>query len=85
MYTRMKTTIDISDPVLNQARKLAARQGTTVKALVELGLRRIIAEQRQTGTFRLRRASFKGNGLKPEWRDASWERLRELAYEAHGG
>lgn len=85
MYTHMKTTIDISDPILNQARKLAAQQGTTVKALVELGLRHILAEQRQMGNFRLRRASFRGNGLKPELQDASWERLRELAYEAHGG
>ena len=32
----MKTTIDIADPVLNQAKKLAAREGTTLRALVEL-------------------------------------------------
>ncbi|MGH8653523.1 MAG: type II toxin-antitoxin system VapB family antitoxin [Gammaproteobacteria bacterium] len=81
----MKTTIEISDPVLNEARKLAAREGVTVRALVELGLRRLIAEKKRTAEFRLRPASFNGNGLKPELRGASWERIRELAYEEHGG
>jgi hypothetical protein len=80
----MKTTIDIPDPVLDEARKLAEREGTTVKALVELGLRRVIAERRRGGAFKLRKASFKGRGLRPELEGASWERLRELAYEGHG-
>lgn len=85
MATHMKTTVEIPDPVLNQARELAARDGTTVRALVELGLRRVIAERQTSDEFRLRRASFKGRGLQPKMRDASWERLRELAYEEHGG
>jgi hypothetical protein len=81
----MKTTIEISDVTLKQARKLAAREGTTLRALVELGLRRVIAEKQQRGEFKLRRASFKGKGLTPGLRNASWDRLRELAYEEHGG
>lgn len=85
MGTHMKTTIEIPDPILNQARELATREGTTVKALVEQGLRRILAERRRVEPFRLRRASFKGQGLRPELQGASWERLRELAYEEHGG
>lgn len=85
MGTHMKTTIDISDPVLKEARKLAAREGITVRALVELGLRRLIAEKKSAGPFRLRKASFKGKGLQPGVKDASWERLRELAYEGRGG
>ena len=85
MATHMKTTIDISDAILEQARKLAAREGVTVKALVELGLRRIIAERKAGGAFRLRKASFKGAGLQPGIRDATWEQLREVAYEGRGG
>ena len=81
----MKTTIDIADPILKDARKLAAREGITVKALVELGLRRIIAEKRRSGPFRLRKASFKGRGLQADVKDAGWDRLRELAYEGRGG
>ena len=82
----MKTTLEISDPLLREARKVAARDRTTLRALVEQGLRRVVAEkQRRRPAFRLRKASFKGRGLRPELRDAEWGRLRELAYEDRGG
>ena len=85
MGTHMKTTIEISPPLLNQARKLATRQGTTLRALVEEGLRKVVAENRRPEGFSLRRASFKGKGLQPQVADAGWDRLREMAYEDHGG
>jgi hypothetical protein len=49
----MKTTIDISDPILREARKLATREGTTLRALVEEGLRRVITEKKRKRSFRL--------------------------------
>ena len=81
----MKTTIDITDSILNDARRLAAREGLTVKTLVELGLRRVIAEKKRTDPFRLRKASFKGKGLQPGVKDAGWDRLRDRAYQGRGG
>ena len=82
----MKTTLEISDPLLREARKVAARDRTTLRALVEQGLRRVVAEkQRRQPAFRLRKASFKGRGLRPELRDAEWSQLRELAYGDRGG
>jgi hypothetical protein len=81
----MKTTIDISDSLLDEARKLAAREGTTVKALVEQGLRTVVAARRRKGAFRLRDASFGGEGLQAELSGATWERVRDLAYEGRGG
>jgi len=81
----MKTTLDISDPLLNEARKLAARDRTTLRALVEQGLRKILAERRRAPQFRLRKASFKGEGLQPEFRDAPWEQIRAAIYEGRGG
>ena len=81
----MKTTLDISDPLLRHARKLAAREGSTLRALVEEGLRQVVTDKTHAHAFRLRKASFKGRGLKPEWRGASWERLRDAAYEGRGG
>lgn len=81
----MKTTIEISDPLLMQARRLAARQGTTLRSLIEQGLRQVVAEKPEATEFRLRRATFKGRGLQAEMRGASWDRLREMAYEDHGG
>ena len=81
----MKTTIEISDPLLREARKLAEREGVTLRALVERGLRRVVVETKPGAPFKLRRASFKGRGLQAEARGASWDRLRDLAYEGRGG
>jgi Bacterial antitoxin of type II TA system, VapB len=77
----MKTTVEISDGLLDEARKVAARDGTTVRALIEAGLRKQIQDRRRKRRFRLRRASFKGRGLRPELAGASWEQIRDLAYE----
>lgn len=81
----MKTTVEIPDSLLEEARKLASREGTTVRALVEEGLRRIIAQRKRVGAFRLRKATFKGEGLQPHVASASWERVRDIAYEGRGG
>ena len=84
MVTHMKTTIEIADPLLNQARRVATREGTTLKALVEQGLRKVLTERDGHIEFRLRRASFKGKGLQPGVRGLSWDRIRELAHEGRG-
>ena len=81
----MKTTVEIPDSLLEAARKLASREGTTVRALVEEGLRRIIAERKRARVFRLRKATFKGDGLQPHVAGAPCERIRDLAYEGRGG
>ena len=80
----MKTTIDIADALLEQARLQAQRQGTTVRALVEQGLRTVLAEQDSAPAFKLRRASFAGAGLNSEFAGADWARLLVLAYEGRG-
>lgn len=85
MGAHMKTTIEIADAVLEDARRLAQREGTTLRALVEQGLRNVVSERRRRGAFRLRDLSFDGDGLRPELTGVGWERLRELAYEGRGG
>lgn len=82
----MKTTVEISDALLEEAKKIAAREDVTVRTLIEQGLRQVVAQRKQRrGPFRLRKATFKGQGLTAEARAAGWERLRELAYEGRGG
>ncbi|MCC6197546.1 MAG: DUF2191 domain-containing protein [Burkholderiales bacterium] len=85
MYRSMKTTVDIPDSLLEEAKRLAARQGTTLRELLLDGLRRGVAERKRAVEFRLRKATFRGHGLQPGMADASWERIRELAYEGRGG
>ena len=81
----MKTTIEISDSLLSEAKKIAKPEGTTVRAFVEQGLRKILAERKSREPFRLRSASFKGKGLQPGLEDATWESIRELTYQGRGG
>ncbi len=80
-----KTTIDIPDSLLAEAKEVAAREGTTLRALVESGLRAAIDRRTRRGRFRLRDASVDGHGLQPEFRDAGWDRVRDAAYEGRGG
>lgn len=77
----MKTTVEIADALLREARKLAAREGTTLRALIDEGLRRVLAEKKRGGPrFRLRLVTAGGRGLRPELGTASWDQIRELSY-----
>ncbi|MGH7299014.1 MAG: DUF2191 domain-containing protein [Candidatus Rokuibacteriota bacterium] len=67
--------------MLEEARRVAARERTTVRALIEEGLRHVRAERKRSGTFRLRKASFKGSGLHPDLAGAPWEKIRDAVYE----
>ncbi len=80
----MKTTIEIAEPLLREAKRLAARDGATLRELVEAGLRRVIAERRQAGPVELRDARVSGRGLQPGFASAGWDAIREAAYEGRG-
>jgi hypothetical protein len=81
----MKTTVEIPDALLDEARKVASRHGTTLRVLIIDGLRRSIAERRRAAGFTLRNASVGGDGLQPGVDATDWKRIRELAYEGRGG
>lgn len=81
MGPHMKTTIDLADSLLADAKRVAAEEDTTLRALVEAGLREVLAKRRSRATpFRLRRVTVKGKGLRTGLRNASWQQLRDLAY-----
>jgi hypothetical protein len=77
----LKTSVEISDSLLRQIREVAAREGVTLRTLVERGLHHVVAETRRETPFKLRRASFKGEGRQAEPGDGSWDRLRDLVYK----
>ena len=84
MFLCMKTTVDIVDPLLAEAKRMAAREGTTIRALIEEGLRRVIQEREERREFSLRRVTFDGNGVRPEVGEGSWDRIRDMAYKGRG-
>lgn len=67
----MRTTIDLSDALLARVKKLIVKRNTTLRALVEEGLQRVLDEERGRAQFKLRDASFKrqsgfAEGVGPE-------------------
>ncbi|MDX2223689.1 MAG: hypothetical protein SFV21_13135 [Rhodospirillaceae bacterium] len=81
----MKTTVEISDGLLRQVKKQAEREGVTLRTLIERGLHRVITERKGRPAFKLRRVKFGGQGLQPEFRGASWEKLIDASYQGRGG
>jgi len=47
MVFHMKTTLNIDDGVMKRLKREAARQGTTMSALVETALRRLLEARRE--------------------------------------
>jgi len=83
--TRMKTTVEISPALLARAKKLAAQRQTTLRALIEAGLRHVLATERKPRTrYKLPDARVNGQGLQPGVREGDWEQIRALIYEGRG-
>ena len=84
--THMKTTIEIADGLLRQARRLAARRHTTLRAVIEEALREAIARDGAAEVAgAIRTHTFRGEGLQPGLSWADWGSVRERAYEGRGG
>ena len=81
----MKTTFDLPEMLLEEAKRIAARDSLTLRELVEAGLRAILKERRGRSPFRLTDARVAGEGLQHAAKNASWERIRDMAYEGRGG
>lgn len=78
MGGKVKTTIDIADGLLGEARARAKADGTTVRALVERGLREVLAERPPEKPWRFEPVTFE---LEPEVDLRDWSKVREAIYE----
>ena len=83
--SHMKTTIEISDPLLRRAKKLAAKRGTTLKAVIEDALRTELAAAEGPAGTGVRTHAFRGRGLRAGLAWGDWATIRSLAYEGRGG
>lgn len=73
-------TVKIADELLARAREVAKCEGTTLRALVEEGLRIVLARQDQETPYRWPDLSVGGEGLDPEVDEGRWEALRDQIY-----
>jgi hypothetical protein len=77
----VKTTIELPDALLAEAKKHAAARGLTLKEVMEAGLRKILASDPIRKKFRLRKCSVGGQGLV---RDFTWPEIRDEVYRGRG-
>jgi hypothetical protein len=80
----MKTTIDITDPLLAQAKRLAAKRGTTLKALMEQGLRHVVADKAHAAPYQFVPVTDKMPVVPGGYPHMSWEQMRDIIYEGRG-
>lgn len=81
MVGHMKTTVQISDALLADIHKIVVKRKTTLKALVDEGLRHIVESESLSKTpFKMKDASVGGNGLVDELKNASWPDIVAMSY-----
>jgi hypothetical protein len=78
----VKTTVEISDSLLAEARNLAGNRGTTLRQLIEDGLRESLRKtHKRPVRFHLQDGSVDGKGLQEP---LSWPKIRRRIYEGRG-
>ncbi|MGB0183956.1 MAG: type II toxin-antitoxin system VapB family antitoxin [Opitutales bacterium] len=80
----MKTTVEISDALLQEAKNLAHQRKQTLRSLVEEGLQHILEQNKSPEPPVPEAVVFGGQGRSPEFEGASWQALRDAAYQGHG-
>lgn len=77
----MKTTVDISDTLLERAKRHAKRTGQPLRAVVEEGLRRVLESEPPRAPFRLRDDLSVGRAGDPNPLEKyTWAELRDEIY-----
>jgi hypothetical protein len=77
----MKTRVEIPDELFKLATQFAQRNQTTMRALIEDGLRRVLSDQRieTETTFKLKDASMRGEAMlikdPQRWQEMEEEHL----------
>ncbi len=77
----MKTTVEIPDRLLREAKEYAARHGIPLREVIERGLSMLVEAAPAGRQFRLKTITSKGEGAVSE----DWSTIRSLIYDGHGG
>jgi hypothetical protein len=78
----MKTTIEIADALLGEAKRLARARHMPLRELLERGLRLALVEE-MPPPVAYQPVVFGGEGLSPEFAGRGWEALSSAIYEDH--
>lgn len=84
MGTHMKTTVEIAEDLLRLAKAVATKERTTLRALLEEGLRWAIGKRKRRHQFTMRDASVGGKGVQPGGVEGDWAALRDRIYDGRG-
>lgn len=76
----MKTTLDIQDALLERAKRHAKRVRRPLRAIVEDGLRRVLAERAAADAYVLPDASVGDPNAADPLEALTWQDLREEIY-----
>jgi hypothetical protein len=81
----MKTTIEISDDLFLRAQRLARKEKTTFRSLTEAGLRLVLNESdSKKAPWKWKPPIFRGGGLTEEFKNATWDEIRDEIYRGRG-
>ena len=78
--SRVKTTVEISDSLLEHAKRYGKRTGRPVRALIEEGLRLVLRQERDRPAYRMPDCSVGDPAERNPLEDLSWQDLREQIY-----
>jgi len=82
----MRTSIDIPERLLHEAKELAHKRHTTLREVVLEGLRTVLDHTKsRPKSFRLKDLSYGNGGLVEGLLATDWDEMRKRAYEGRGG
>ena len=80
MVNHMKTTVDIADDLLLRAKEEAVTSHTTLRSLIEEGLREVLGRKSESRRKLVTPVTFAGKGLQPDFRGKGWDQVRDAIY-----
>ncbi|MCU0784886.1 MAG: DUF2191 domain-containing protein [Verrucomicrobia bacterium] len=80
----MKTTIEIADDLFERAQRVARREKTTFRSLTEQGLRLVLRGRQNKPAKLPPLVTVRGRGLTDEFKNVSWDKIRDELYRGRG-
>ncbi len=77
----MKTTVEIHDVLLERARRRAKETGQPLRALIEDGLRDLLAKPLPATKYKMRDLSYGDPNDPDPLAQYSWDEIRDFVYE----